>query len=304
MEVQPELETSAKANESATPSAASESDIPISCYLDEGKGMFRITRSKGKALSSGGFGISIPSTRESEEQDSSADDQKNASNDKLQESTEDSIPGTSDTDPSLAVHDAEEYLFIEEVLFLRQRGLLECIDPSGETTWDESQLVQLLPKLGVSLPQYFVFAHLRSQDFRVLRHAPDRLGILKRQQASHLLSRIEATGLKHEVRASIAQAKPPAIPSQGLLISWDVYNPNSNFAKTHPGLPDFFVATTYYNHYLTAFSDIFQLMHSACDGIPLKIATVSDSGTVVMFGVTDFGVAPLDRAAYNDEDDD
>jgi hypothetical protein len=63
-----------------------------------------------------------------------------------------------------------------------------------------------------------------------------------------------------------------------LGICWDAYHPNSNFGKTHPGLPDFHVTVTYFNVPVATFSELKSLLKK-CSGIPLKVATVSDSGT-------------------------
>eukprot|EP00934_Nitzschia_sp_Nitz4_P002856 Nitzschia sp. Nitz4//scaffold1_size375055//138497//139324//NITZ4_000255-RA/size375055-processed-gene-0.340-mRNA-1//1//CDS//3329540982//2846//frame0 len=267
MKSPPDNDMSQEKTESVSAAVADDGDIPISCELDETLAMFRITRCKSKAMTSGGFGITISSK---------------------QLSTKD----TSETRNSEIA--SQEFLFVEEVLFLFQRGLLECTDPSTKSALFESDIFRLLSKMGISLAQYLVFAHLRSQDFRVLRHSPNRLRLLKQQVQSGNETRLEVTTLRHQVRDSIASAPPPTIPDEGLCISWDVYNPNSNFAKTHPGIPDFYVAATFYNKPQVSFANIFAIVHSPdYEGVPLKIATVSDSGTIVMFGVTDFGVQSM-----------
>jgi hypothetical protein len=115
-----------------------------------------------------------------------------------------------------------------------------------------------------------------------------------------------------------------------LRIAFDCYNPDASFSSACPGLPDFLVAITYYNNYNCfsgnvddgapngrkqnglLFGDLCSYLQTASDAVitrttfsssaepthanasvPLKIATVSDSGTVVMFGVTDYGVPVL-----------
>ena len=296
--------------------------------------MFRVIRSKGKALASGGFGVTVVTSSNGEESDISA-----------------------------------EYLFMEEVLFLHERGLArvlmstsatreEEIDDVGQnkdiiddivTSLDTSQLYQLLPIMGISLAVYRVYSHLRQQDFRVLRHDPNRYGILCRQQKHqedkrkrqqeyqkdqqqqqqqqqqqhqqlkeeeeekdcntkqdsdslpHKTNRKQSLRLRHQVRDSIQNAEPPSIPfpdgnnngednkdddsnshkhdDDKIRLCWDAYNPNSNFGKTHPGKPNFYVAATYYNVPTVRFSDLKALIREQCNGIPLKVATVSDSGT-------------------------
>jgi hypothetical protein len=287
--------------------------------------MFRVIRSKGKALASGGFGVTVVTSSNGEENDISA-----------------------------------EYLFMEEVLFLHERGLARALMSTSATreeeiddvdqnkgiiddivtSLDTSQLYQLLPIMGISLAVYRVYSHLRQQDFRVLRHDPHRFGILCRQQKHqedkrkrqqeyqkdqqqqqlkeeegeegcnaepdsdslpHKINRKQSLRLRHQVRDSIQNAEPPSIPFPGvnnneednkddgsnshkddddkIRLCWDAYNPNSNFGKTHPGPPNFYVAATYYNIPTVRFSDLKALIRERCNGIPLKVATVSDSGT-------------------------
>jgi hypothetical protein len=75
-----------------------------------------------------------------------------------------------------------------------------------------------------------------------------------------------------------------------MSICWDAYQPDATFAKTRPGPPDFYVAVTFYNQAQVSLPDLQSLVLDKCQGIPLKLATVSDSGTVVMFGVANSGV--------------
>jgi hypothetical protein len=308
---------------------------------------------------------------------------------------------------SSTITKSPEYLFVEEALFLHEKGLLRALLPSSSsskdvnetnseeataeaskpsttvaaaseaenddisatrlplhaTPLDTSQLYQLLVPLGISLPIYRVYSHLRSQDFRVLRHDPDRYDILclqrdnaeerkmraielkTQQRQQHETKNQEATAaaapsqpilpnhdktdtagdsgggepeegpslllppprtnhlrkkylrLRRRVRESIQNAPPPSIPDprrhnrrsndendddgssdNRLGICWDAYHPNSNFGKTHPGLPDFYVTVTYFNVPVATFSELKSLLKK-CSGIPLKVATVSDSGT-------------------------
>ena len=358
------------------------SDRPIVCILEEEHSnsisnsnetaskrsrcrMFRVIRSKGKALASGGFGVTIAkgdqnknavhenendSEEESEDASSSKHDEDGREcSKKLNGATKPSDDNTADATKST------EYLFIEEVLFLHEKGLLRALLPEAKdsnrkinsksnhttaklvertTSLDTSQLYQLLPSMGISLPIYRVYSHLRSQDFRVLRHDPNRYDILcnqnedaeeRRRRSMHVRqeqkqlqimaeekpfpkektakesaaaaaatattpgknSRKLSLRLRHMIRESIQTAPPPSIPtsrnnhndSSTMGICWDAYNPNSNFGKTHPGLPDFYVTATYYNVPMVAFSHVNTLLRDKCNGIPLKVATVSDSGT-------------------------
>jgi hypothetical protein len=315
-------------------------ELPIVCCLDSDRVMFRVVRATGKAMSSGGFGMSISdydnndrrnSDVKGEDNDidedetpkevsylepnykssSSTTNEKDDNNANDEEKEKEPLNKSTGTTKSVFIK-ATEYLFIEEVVVLHERGLLRATmtqqqqhKHEQEMTLDSSQLYQLLPSMGMSLAMYLVYSHLRSQDFRVLRHDPKRLSILRQQrelQLQHQQQPQKAEGqqqrqkeegrglpphkkgmlkLRRQVRQSIQDAPPPSIPlgEDAIQICWDAYLPNSNFGKTHPGLPDFYVAVTYYNVPLVRFSHIQQLVNGPCQGIPLKIATVSDSGT-------------------------
>jgi hypothetical protein len=247
--------------------------IQVRCRLDKELNMFRVSESKGKALSSGGFGVTITA-----------------------KGAEEAAAGSGSAD---GTH-SPQFLFIEEVLFLYERGLLGCLHHDNDTILQSAQLYGMIPNLDMSLPMYLVYAHLRNQDFRVLRHAPERYDILTQQES---IAKQDTTpcsqrvrDLRQQVRESVAKASVPSIESGGLSIAWDVYRPSADFAKTHPGFPDFYVAVAYFNESQVNFSDIEDLITQKCHGIPLKLATVSDSGTVVMFGATDYGVPTIGEA--------
>jgi hypothetical protein len=275
-------------------STTSNLDRPIVCVLDSSHNMFRVTQAKGKALASGGFGVTIRKEANKEQR----------KEDILLESNVDQVTSAHE-DPMEDLNNITAlpakscvYLFIEEVLFLHERGLLQAMDEDENgVILDTSQLHQLLPMMGMSLSMYLIFSHLRSQEFRVWRHDPQRLEILRQQQQqADCLSHVASTKLCRQVQESIQHAPIPKIPtSSGIQICWDVYQPNCQFAKTRPGLPDFYVAATYYAVPLVSFSQLQQLVQQQCHGIPLKVATVSDSGTVVMFGISDYVVPTIKR---------
>jgi hypothetical protein len=103
-------------------------------------------------------------------------------------------------------------------------------------------------------------------------------------------------------------------------IAFDVYKPNSNYKKSNPGIPDFYVAIANYAQPSPPFVKIKELIEvcydddSTNDGndgnegqsqgqsqgnnrrgnsIPIRMAVVADGGTVLMFGLTDYGVPSL-----------
>ncbi len=258
--------------------------IQVRCRWDPQWNMFRVSESRGKALSSGGFGVTIPSTM--------------AGRSGIEETGAEGARNSDDLLPQVV---SPQYLFIEEVLFLYERGVLECVHHEKNTILQSAHLYDMLPKLQMSLPMYLVYAHLRDQDFRVLRHNPERYTILKQQEDIKNLDNpvhcaLDIRDLRYQVRVSVATASAPRMSQGiggGLSIAWDVYQPSAEFAKTHPGFPDFYVAAAFFNVSFVHFCEIEDLMKHQCHGIPLKIATVSDSGTVVMFGATDFGVPTI-----------
>jgi len=392
-------------------------DRPIVCILEKTTTikrrrcrMFRVIRSKGKSLASGGFGVTIATSSNGEldnieEEETSTHQQfprqsldtelstsiikapqRDGNENEEDTSTYHKIKRNADDNNNndhlirkKTTTISAEYLFVEEALFLHERGLLRVListSVTGEeicgvdskiitndnvTPLDTSQLYQLLPTMGMSLAVYRVYSHLRSQDFRVLRHVSNRHDILRRQQQHqeerrnrqeeqihqqeaqaqkiqqqleededcndwqvydslpHKVNRKQSLCLRRQVRESIQNATPPSIPfpsvnntnedndnykrnssqkdDDKIRLCWDAYNPNSNFGKTHPGYPDFYVAATYYNVPSVRFSDLQALIKERCNGIPLKVATISDSGTVVMFGITEIGIPPLVKAA-------
>jgi hypothetical protein len=340
--------------------------LPVRCVLDTQQRLFLVTRSKGKTLASGGFGIAVANTTNTNTAASTAQplpaksavvtvpvDAKSlllehiganthATTITTATKTNDTTTATTTTTTTTQL-----YLFIEEVIYLHERGMLECYEPregSGGDDFhatndavgvlmDSYRLYSLLDVCGVSLATYLVYAYLAKQDFRVMRHDSTRRPILEamQEQYAKLLLTVstsapaavvgvvgdkgddkdneeEATAAVHKtlkkdpelqalrarLRLAAATAAPPAMiaapnTAAPASIAFDCYKPNSAFRKSAPGLPDFYVAATHYSTAKLSFRQIQQLLHQA-DGLPLKIATVSDSGVVIMFGITDYGV--------------
>jgi hypothetical protein len=142
--------------------------------------------------------------------------------------------------------------------------------------------------------------------------------------------------LRLQLRREAAQAPPPVLcntktninasssnnssddddgSTAGVSIAFDVYRPNSNFCKGAPGLPDFYVAATHYSNMNStqkeapdektsggaslSFRQIQRLLAMSA-GRSLKIATVSDAGAVIMFGITDHGVPAIRQGDSNE----
>lgn len=311
----------------ATAAAAAATPIPILC-THRSRDVFEVVRARGKSLASGGFGFVAagrPSCTKPAPECSAPSEGQSVERD----NTED---GTLSHVQSLVAHSlpaaVTEHLFLEEVLFLHERGLLECRDStdatSGSSTsnpdtasdhapavplaWDAFRLYSMLNRDDtVSLPVYLVYAHLRKQGFRVVRHTPNRRALLEEQQQGEHISATSADGdgegrgasrssdqrrrqRQLLLREDAANAVPPAL----FALAWDVYQPNSQFRRARPGLPDFCAAVATYNAPMRM-QRVLELVDE-CRGIPLQIGTVSPSGQVVMMGVHDFAAPCIDRS--------
>lgn len=190
------------------------------------------------------------------------------------------------------------YLYLEEVLHLYDRGLLDVIK---ESTGDLLNLLQLyeLPKVyGVPMPVLLAYQHLRRQTFYTIRHSSKRLAIIKaidvrlqelgwtKRNNKTMTSDKKLALLRLELRQEAIDKKPPELHK----LVFDCYNPGCLFSGACPRLPDFSVAVSYFNSKTWTFDDLQALMKEASTTV--KIALVSDSGTVLMLGMTEFG-APL-----------
>ena len=167
------------------------------CSFVPDKGMFLLKNPKGKSLNT--YGSHLPQERQSS---ASA-----PAHPKCEEQAEASEVGNGHAEPPSAVENkdidadvisgevgrgesiskpnksppqqTQLYLFIEEVLFLHERGLVEVYKDAEEKDRLESKhLFAMLPKLGVPFPVYLTYAHLRAQTYIVMRHAPRRLDIV------------------------------------------------------------------------------------------------------------------------------
>ena len=251
--------------------------IPIACVFEPEKNMFRVTRIRGSTLQSGGYGVLLPSERTSADIIAEADS-----------TVEDTA-----TEKAIAIN--HTYLFIEEVIVLYKLGLLEARDEHG-IVLDMNRLYDSLSSYGISFPVFLVYAHLRQQSYRVIRHTPTRRSILQDMEpyVSKGKNNPQLHELKRQLRLDSARAPAPQIAgsNNSMIPAFDVYMPNARFAKSSPGLPDFSVAVTHYQHSQVPFSQWHGLV-TCSEPTPIKIAAVSDSGTVLILGVTNSGVPTM-----------
>jgi hypothetical protein len=242
--------------------------------------MFRVLHAKGKSFSSGGFGIPLPveSPMKMKQQEGQSE-MNNASGEQ---------DSNKDDDSSTAHSTCAQHLFIEEALVLFERGMLEVYN--GGTKLDACRLYGMLEPLDVPLPIYLAYAHLRAQDFRVLRHVSR--DTVQKEDRKRPWQVDNVPPPKEAFRTALRTALPVSLDDDPTAIAFDVYQPNSHFRKSNPGIPDYYVAIASYRLPSPTYSQL-QALIAKCDGVPLRIATVSDSGTVIMFGVTDYGVPDI-----------
>jgi hypothetical protein len=317
-------------DDAAAPTA---SPIPILCtHLS--RDVFEVIRVRGKSLASGGFGFVtvgrrslIASEKEAPGQ-ATPNEETSAERDNAEGGSSPNAQSSNTHSPAVT---ATEHLFLEEVLFLHERGLLECRDrpdaasrstlasqdpvtdhaPAVSSAWDAFRLYSMLNHDDtVSLPVYLVYAHLRKQGFRVVRHTPHRRALLEEQQQQQQQQGEQAGATSADgdadgressrssdrrrqllLREDAARAAPPAL----FGLAWDVYQPNSQFRRARPGLPDFYAAVAMYNAPMKM-QRILDLVDE-CRGIPFQIGTVSASGQVVMMGIHDFAAPRIERVA-------
>jgi hypothetical protein len=286
--------------------------LPIACRLDVDRQLFRVFRCRGRNLGTGGFGVVFPSTAAADddsEDDATAEEngQRNLFLSGKEPGEHESVEVGEDAGQPTTTSTSYEYLFVEEVLFLHEQGFLAAYD-EHENVLDAVDLYQRLDALGVSLAAYLVYAHLRVQTFRVVRHTSTRRRILvameqllqdatdpedrKREMLSHPMH-----SLRQKLRDDATKGR--LCPMSSNEIAFDVYKPNSEFSRSCPGLPNFHVAMSFNGHGGYTFFQLSSLLQ-ACENTPLKVATVSDSGVVSMFGLTGEGVPCIMQGASSD----
>ena len=237
----------------------------------------------------------------------------------------------------------EERLHPEEALFLHMRGLLR-IEYNHEDMSTQDLFCRMLPECKISLAAYLAYAHLRAQGYILIRYSTERIKLLidqslhpKEKDSSttvegesnneaestqkaemHNSSNNSWRQAKQKLSDDVARASPPCVVlfdewnsncSQDLKtrLAYFAYNPNSNFKRSNPGLPDFGVAIMPF-HSSGARAPTFDTISALvtlCEGkssdgrdenddsittasneIPLRIATVADCGAVIVYGVT------------------
>lgn len=309
------------------------------CIFDKDMSMFRIIYTKGKAIST--FGVSWTTTKQRQQQASTVD--HGANNGAVADNN-------SDSSNIKQIGTTSEFLFMEEALFLHERGLLHVYDEKMQhyhlnkeikgrpvvgmeknepKPLDTKELYEImLHQLDMPLQVYLTYSHLRSQTYIVVRHTKDRLSIIRsmmEDNRSNKETMIQESGynsesmnitdkkskkrkisekLKLDLRHDSFHAPLPHVfginnssnsfnsKDANEEIAFDVYKPNSNYRKTNPDQPDFYVTISNFAQPSPPFVKIKGLIET-CNGIPLRMSSVADGGTVIMFSLTDCGVPDL-----------
>ena len=273
-----------------------EAPPPPACGVYEpGRNIFLLTRRRGKSLTCGGFGVALH---------------------KVSGESRDATRSSSTTSTAANTNTTmEEYLLIEEAIFLHERGILEILQADGTTHMEPQELYSYLnhSKYGLPLSVYLTYAHLRQQGFRVVRHDPARFRILKTMQQltdqDDLNSdndQIESLKqLKKDLRATAAQTlevfSNTCREELDSSLIWDAYLPEVDFKRSAPGMPAFSVMVTPFANKCLSFSQITNAIYQGGDRI--KLATVSDSGIVVLFGVVADGIPSIAKPTNDNGDD-
>lgn len=270
------------------------------CDFVPSLGMFRVRKAFGKSFTSGGFGMALSVEKKEEVSQDTANNDDQKEQDAL-----DTLPlnAKEGKEQSKAAAPSAEHLFIEEALVLFERGVLDVYN-HNDTKLDAQGLYDMLEELGVSLPIYLTYAHLRAQDYRVLRHVAGSVAQVESSNGRNNSDAYEADEtLLQQQQQQIKQARRTVLlqtlDNDPSSIAFDVYQPDTAFRKTYPGPPHFVVAVASFKLQSPTFVELQELQES-CNGVPLRIATVSDGGAVVMFGVTHVGVPDISTSNDND----
>ena len=235
-------------------------------------------------------------------------------------------------------------------------------DTTLSTMSTKDLFCKMLPECKISFAAYLAYAHLRAQGYILIRYSTERIKLIlarsvyskptvlhqcgdKPNHSSEVTDFITKTAtqkrpniterqLKQQLSHDIATSLPPCVVSfdqwssnrpkdLNTSIAYFAYNPNSNFKRSNPGLPDFGVAVMpFHSSGVNAPTfDTVSALVALCGGeghdrdqknddadvgssneIPLRIATVADGGAVIVYGVTRGDVPVIDKkkkGSYN-----
>jgi hypothetical protein len=281
----------ASMSDDGSPPPSKNYSLPNDAILDPERKLFRLRKSAGGTIAKGAFGFFM-----------SASSTSSTSTPEIE--TIDQSSGLTEVPPESEPAEVCWCLFIEEVIYLHERGLLAAYSPTN-VRLESFDLYGLLPDHGMPLAVYLVYAHLRVQTFKVVRYSRDRRNVIQQQIIAAAAQDVAlAKDHRRLLREAAAAARPPPESNLSQSLAWDVYPPDVIHRKSEPGLPAFAVVVTHYTTADVPFARLQSLVHENA-AVPLKIATVSDCGTVVLFGVTDLGApSMISRSPPGEEEED
>lgn len=243
----------------------------------------------------------------------------------------------------------EERLHPEEALCLHLRGLLQIVsNDSAEsneareerkvthhtTLTTQDLFCNVLKECNIPLGAFLAYSHLRAQGYILTRYTEQRMNLLCRTKLAMKEamqtngSDFEATSqmndnkegykssrtLRSQLSDDQAMAPPPCVVTSldeiEICLAYYAYNPNAQFKRSNPGLPDFGVAVMPFNNSQPTFDTLNSLV-SMCEGadgtnntksgIPLRIVTVADGGAVIAFSVTNGEVPRINHSGKDDK---
>jgi hypothetical protein len=217
-------------------------------------------------------------------------------------------------------------------------------EPRPNATMFTQELVNtMLPECKVPYTAYLAYAHLREQGYILMRYTTNRIELLcKIDSAAVVKKPLRAIGKdnandatheanvnnnylsekkynKQQFKDNVMNAPPPCViccdnvpnvedgDAANVCLSYFAYNPNAQFKRTNPGMPDFGVAIMPFHSHgdRGPTVDVISSLLSLCQvqsestaqsiDFPLRVMTVSDGGAVIAFGVTDGDVPSINR---------
>lgn len=268
--------------------------LPNNAILEPERKLFRLRKFSGGTINKGAFGFHLPTTSSlsSSLQEDTVDPQQDLKNVVLDEASSSFLQESSEKTKSASTTTTDcaspWYLFLEEVIYLHERGLLEAYD-AAERRLESRDLYRLLPDHQIPMPVFLVYAHLRQQTFRVVRYSAERRELIQEQLAA--TEKAVKARLSLQLRQVVASATLPPFSEVSSHLAWDVYPPDAPYQKREPGLPAFSVLVTL--HAKPFYFDRIQTLIRDNEPIAIKLAAVADTGTVVIFGVTDIGAPSI-----------
>lgn len=174
------------------------------------------------------------------------------------------------------------YCFLEEILFLAERGALVLLDVN-DTVLSLTEVYEKVAggKYGCSWESFQAYRYLKIHGYIVIRHGLPWTSKGNKSCCNSVSPQgtLQTDGTNNEAEEIVSIISLlNEIGIREIKPDFDVYMPNSKFRKTNPGNPSFKLAML---------SDVpskavMEDLEAACNGIPLKFCNV-DHGFVSIF---------------------